>query len=153
METKRCSKCKEILPLSKFYSDPRNKKHGRTSACGQCIYKQQMRYRDKSYFMTTHHNKASECRRKGVPYDLDQDYLKSIWTEECPIFGFKFTPREGRHLPTCPNLDRIDPTKGYVKGNVVWISRKANLIKSDASLADIEKVVDYLKQKTREPIP
>lgn len=145
---KQCTKCKEVKPLEEFYNE-RRYSSGKTSACKVCIYEGQKKYRDKSYFMTTHHNKSSECRRKNIEYNLDAEFLKEIWTGFCPVFGYKLTPRKGRELRSCPNLDRIDPTKGYTKGNVVWLSRKANLIKSDATLEEIKKVVRYLEKFDR----
>ena len=141
---KKCSKCKQVKPVSEFYIDKRVGKP--TSACKVCIYSTQLDYRDKNYFMTSHHNKLSQCRRSGIDYDLDRDYLESIWTGVCPVFDIKLTPRSDRHVDSTPHLDRIDPTKGYVKGNVAWLSRKANLIKSDATFEDIERVASWLKK-------
>ena len=50
----------------------------------------------------------------------------------------------------CPNsysLDRIDSSKGYIPGNVWVISRRANAIKSDATLEELELLVKNLKEK------
>lgn len=46
---------------------------------------------------------------------------------------------------TSPSLDRKDPTKGYVRGNVAWISFRANRIKSDASQQELERILNYVK--------
>jgi hypothetical protein len=88
--------------------------------------------------------KKSESKSKGIPFDLTEEYLKSIWTDTCPIFGRKFI----RHEKTndySPALDRLVPSKGYVKGNVVYISARANRIKYDASIAELERIVSWLK--------
>lgn len=145
-EEKFCKKCNKSKPVDQFYYDKRG--GGRpTSRCKSCIYEGQLDYRDKNYFMTSHHNKSSECRRKGIPYDLDQDYLQSIWPVVCPVFGIPLTPRGNRHDDSTPHLDRLDPNKGYVKGNVRFISRKANLIKSNASWKDIARVAIWLRKQ------
>ena len=44
-----------------------------------------------------------------------------------------------------PSMDRIDPKKGYVEGNVVWISNKANTIKSDSTVKELEKILSWYK--------
>jgi hypothetical protein len=84
--------------------------------------------------------------KKGVPFDINAKYIVSIMTEECPIFGNKFQWRgNGSILPTSPSLDRIDPSKGYVEGNVMVISSKANNIKSAYTSSDIFKVALWLQ--------
>ena len=44
-----------------------------------------------------------------------------------------------------PSLDRIDTSKGYIKGNIRIISNRANRLKSDASFEEIEKIYNDLK--------
>jgi hypothetical protein len=41
-------------------------------------------------------------------------------------------------IANSPSLDRIDPTKGYVKGNVWIISSKANTFKSYATHEELK---------------
>jgi len=45
-------------------------------------------------------------------------------------------------VPNSPSLDRIDPTKGYVKGNVWIISHKANTFKSYATHEELKILTD-----------
>lgn len=52
-------------------------------------------------------------------------------------------------LPQSPTLDRIDPKKGYVPGNVAVISDKANAIKSNANYRQIGEVYKWLKRLTK----
>lgn len=90
-------------------------------------------------------NRAS---KKGLPFDLTIDDF-SI-PEKCPILGIELVAGEGRRGPqdTSPSLDRIVPEKGYVKGNVVVISHRANKIKSDATPEEIEAVYLFLKRSS-----
>jgi len=46
-----------------------------------------------------------------------------------------------------PSLDKYDPKLGYVSGNVFWVSYRANRIKFDASLAEIEALVNWMKKQ------
>ena len=42
--------------------------------------------------------------------------------------------------------DRIDPKKGYVKGNIIVVSMRANRIKTDATVDEIRKVADFYEK-------
>jgi len=88
----------------------------------------------------------SRAKEKGMPFDLTTRYLISILTTHCPVFGTEFVFVGGVvATPQSPSLDRLDPGKGYTKGNVVVISVKANTIKSAYTAEDIAKVADWLK--------
>ena len=53
----------------------------------------------------------------------------------------------GGDKKTSPSMDRINSKKGYVRGNIAWISDLANTIKSDASSEQIFKVAKWLKKQ------
>lgn len=82
---------------------------------------------------------------KGLPYDLDADYIQSILPTHCPVLGIELVRRAGRsgNSPSSPTVDRIVPELGYVRGNVMIISKRANQIKSDASPEEIMKVAQF----------
>lgn len=65
----------------------------------------------------------------------------------CPILGIPLT-KGVKRVPcnNSPSLDRIDSTKGYVKGNVQVISHRANRLKSDASLQELQLVMAHLQK-------
>lgn len=95
--------------------------------------------------------KRGECKRKGFQYDLDSEYLESIWTGICPALGLELKkPFEevGRGSHKTAHLDRFDPEKGYVRGNVRWLSGRANRIKYDATIEELEGIVRYMKGLT-----
>lgn len=52
---------------------------------------------------------------------------------------------DSKSLKNSPSLDRIIPSKGYVKGNVRVISHKANSHKADMTLEEIERMYKYAK--------
>ena len=66
--------------------------------------------------------------------------------EYCPVLGMKLEYSLGSGGKDCsPSIDRIDSSKGYIKGNIQIISSKANRIKTDATLDDIEKLYIFMK--------
>ena len=93
------------------------------------------------------------AKNKNLSCNLTHEYLQSIATDFCPVFNIPLIwEREncGKHRAAyfdSPSLDRIIPEKGYVEGNVVWLSMKANYIKSNATSEELIKVAEWLKTK------
>ena len=81
---------------------------------------------------------------KGIPFAITVNdiYIPTY----CPILGIKLKRGKGRHSGASPSLDRIDPSRGYEPGNVIVISRRANVIKSDSTLAELALLVAFLQQ-------
>jgi hypothetical protein len=97
-----------------------------------------------------------KCTKNGIPFDLDVEYLVSIYPKDgkCPVFG---TPLIIGDKINCPSIDRIIPSKGYKKGNVRIISNTANTLKSNATLEqlimlgdDAKKYIDHLDSDLEE---
>ena len=88
------------------------------------------------------------AKKLNIPFDLKEEDV--ILPEMCPVFGFKlnFNFGSGGKFDS-PSLDRIIPKKGYVKGNVIIISNKANSIKNNASYEEILKVGNWLRDITK----
>jgi hypothetical protein len=63
------------------------------------------------------------------------------------VLGIPLQIGTGDKTDNSPSLDRIVPSKGYVIGNIEVMSDKANRIKTNASLEEIEKVVIYLRER------
>lgn len=91
---------------------------------------------------------AARMRAKlqKVPFDLTTDYLISILPEDmcCPIMGHKMH-FYGTTINNRPSLDKVVPSKGYIPGNVAWISLEANRIKDNATLPIMKKLVAYME--------
>jgi hypothetical protein len=74
------------------------------------------------------------AKKRGLICSLTVSDIPSI-PNHCPVFPWiKLVYQVGvkRHKGS-PSLDRINNRKGYIKGNVRWISSRANTLKSDAS--------------------
>jgi hypothetical protein len=70
---------------------------------------------------------------------LTWEYVESIWPADnmCPYLGVQMERGVSNACRTSPTLDRIDPAKGYVEGNVQVISQMANAMKQDATPAQL----------------
>jgi hypothetical protein len=68
------------------------------------------------------------AEKKGVPFDVTVDYLKSLFTGYCALSRIPFVldqkirgSKRGAAHPFTASIDRIDPKLGYVEGNVRWV--------------------------------
>lgn len=87
----------------------------------------------------------SRAKLKNIPFDITIDDLENPIV--CPILGIQLQVNAGYAKENSYSIDRIIPEKGYVKGNVAVISYKANTIKNNATIEDLEKVLQWLKEK------
>ena len=91
-------------------------------------------------------NAKRRARVRNIPFNLMKDDI--VIPSHCFILGIKLKRKVGRgNCDTSPVLDRIIPDLGYVRDNVQIISAKANNIKSNANLREIELVYLYMKEK------
>jgi hypothetical protein len=94
----------------------------------------------------------SKCKAKGIPFDLDVTDV--IPPDFCPVLGIKLelhNQGSGYHVDSA-SVDRIDPTKGYTKGNVRVISARANLLKNDATSDELRLVLKDLEEIENEAL-
>lgn len=84
----------------------------------------------------------NRARTKSLPIDITVEdiFIPGI----CPVLGIKLVRGKGRFIPSSPSLDRIDPSLGYIRGNVQVISSKANAMKSDASREQLLKFAEWV---------
>jgi len=56
---------------------------------------------------------------------------------------------DGKKKNNSPSIDRIVPALGYVRGNVALLCWRCNNLKRDATAAELQKVVDWMKSRSR----
>lgn len=62
----------------------------------------------------------------------------------CPVFGIPLFFSAGKRGPNSYSLDRVDNSKGYVKGNVRVISFWANQMKGNMTIDQVSSLLDYM---------
>jgi hypothetical protein len=88
-------------------------------------------------------NAKTRAKRAGVPFAISPEDI--VIPSHCPILGLALARRLGRKggCDQSPSLDRIVPELGYVPGNIVVISRRANRIKNDATIEELAAIADF----------
>lgn len=77
----------------------------------------------------------TRAKAKNIPFSITEDDIHI--PDVCPVFGIKLVLNSGLYKDDSPSLDRINPVLGYVPGNVVVISLRANRIKNNATVEEI----------------
>jgi hypothetical protein len=66
------------------------------------------------------------------------------WPTHCPVLGIELHyPGQFNHDPAGASFDRLDFTLGYVKGNVLVVSRRANMLRKDATPDELRAIADF----------
>lgn len=94
--------------------------------------------------------KKHSAKKLGVKFDLVFEDV--AWPESCPVLGMRLDygkKKSGRasYLDNSPSFDRLRGELGYTKDNVRIISMRANRIKSDATLKELEALCAYLRRE------
>lgn len=153
-----CPVCGRDLPYYRFII-ARKSKTGRMWCCEECFNNRPQKslnnfrkdydksfkdniYREKREERLKHFKhymfKAAKQRaeRKGLEFTITEDDI--IIPDKCPILNVPFQFGTKASYDYSPSLDRIDTTKGYIKGNVWVISKKANTMKSNATWEELK---------------
>lgn len=89
--------------------------------------------------------RAAKARatKAGVPFALSPEDITLPQT--CPVLGIPIIVGQSQATDNSPSLDRVVPLLGYVKGNVLVISNRANRIKNDATPTELRQVADFFE--------
>ncbi len=154
---KSCYRCKEIKQLTCFHAN-KVRRDGLSDLCKSCskevgkLYYQNNKGKQKQQAINLYSGregraryllKRSKERAKLCGFEHNITIEDTTVPELCPYLNIKLTTQFGKgQLGTNASIDRIDNTKGYIKGNVQIVSRRANTMKSDASS---EELISFAK--------
>lgn len=102
-------------------------RRGRVKSCG-CT-----RYHGKSGTIEYRifYSAKARAKRQSIPFGISASDI--VLPDVCPILGIPLQANVKHMKDNSPTLDRIYPDQGYVPGNVVVVSLRANRIKSDCT--------------------
>jgi hypothetical protein len=155
---KVCKKCKEYKSLSEFNKDKVNKDGFRyeCKACAAIYHSNTCRF--KRWFGS----KRARCKAAGTEFTIEPTDIPGVkirkyknyqnrWSWEaikypkvCSVFSVELDWDAHICNNNSPSLDRVNPTKGYVPGNVMLISNKANRMKQNMYLKELKIFEEYI---------
>jgi hypothetical protein len=156
MVTRICIDCKEELDSSKFNFRKFKTRIDFKTRCKKCHkihHYEVMKKRRETFELRVRERELDLIRRQknpekeilrrakkralkeNLPFNLELSDI--IIPKNCPILNIPLKLNSISAGDDSPSLDKIDPLKGYVKGNVKVISRLANIMKAHASVEQL----------------
>ena len=94
-------------------------------------------------------NLKGSAKRRNLEFNLE--YTDITLPKYCPILEFELDYSKNiSYAINTPTVDRINNSKGYIKGNVIVISRLANAMKNEADFDQLKlfsrnilNIIDY----------
>jgi hypothetical protein len=163
-----CKGCEQELP-KEFFAVDKKRGTGRRYKCRACSAEEFKRWQQTGGYQTRLAKGRAErgqlkqtdpkrrwaqmalaaararAKAKSLTCTLTLDWLIGACPDVCPALGIPLSYTNTTSLADSAALDRIDNTRGYEPGNCWVISMKANRVKSDATLAEIEAVALALR--------
>lgn len=148
-----CVRCKELLPITSFYAMKQGRRtiagESRGSTCKTCACQQ---YKDLDPRLKLYYGAKKRAGEIGVDFSLTPQDI--IIPERCPALGLEIKDYTGCGKPDfhkhhdAATLDRIDNSQGYTANNIQVISKRANLLKKDATIQEIAGVFAYMLDRS-----
>lgn len=150
---RECPRCHETKPASEFTKENARK------ICKRCYNKTKRQYyrgvkvvrqiRRKELLAynpeyALWRNAKQRARVKNVPFAITLADI--VIPSLCPVLGIPIFRGLEVSSDNSPSLDRIIPEIGYVPGNVLVMSFKANRIKAHASIEELKLVLEFLQK-------
>lgn len=95
-------------------------------------------------------SKAKQRAKKAdLPFNLTLEWLETMVVSHCPITlqpidWLKEEVANGMPGPNSPSIDKNKPELGYVQSNCSIVSHRGNMIKSNGTIDEHRRVVQYM---------
>jgi hypothetical protein len=139
-EHRECSVCGVKKPLADFKKGT-NYSRGTCRACRNDQRNRRIASNPATYLYS---RLGRQNRSKNKPeVSIDKKYIEKMWEEQsgkCDVTGVHMTyqPRDlKRTTGLNASIDRIDPSKGYCKGNVRIVCHMVNVMRNSGDDSDL----------------
>lgn len=157
----QCTVCKQFLLPTDFYTLKKSVRiakrdilrNDHASACIACAAKEYPLIDSRRKLFYASKKRAKE---KGLSFEITVEDI--VIPKYCPVFGIELKAAVGggtvsvARLENSPTLDRIDNAKGYTPDNIAVISLRANNLKRDATLYEMQCLAFHMENPVGDAI-
>ena len=144
-----CNICGLEKPPAEFSYNIRNDiTSGKMSHCKRCgANEREIERRNKTWKDDAAQILLNNSRQRAKNSNIENTLKKEDINipDNCPVFDIPLKREDKSTWNNAPSIDRIDNNKGYTKDNIVIVSRRANILKKDATIEELEKLANYYK--------
>lgn len=103
------------------------------------------------YFRNRVSGLKNKCNKRNIIIDIDSLYLLGLWDKQkgkCYYSGLLMNKSmiKGKKLAwDCPSIDRLDPSKGYIRGNIVLCLFSINAFKGNLTEKEFKNKLQEIK--------
>jgi hypothetical protein len=147
---KECEICHKIKPFGDFSLIKKyDRSFGCRDICKHCSRNEELReIRARDWKYTAKKimidNSKQRAKKSGIFFDLSVEDIEI--PDTCPALGIELFTCERRNWVNSPSIDRIDNSKGYTKDNIIVVSRRANILKKDATLQELKLLSEFYQK-------
>lgn len=135
--TKQCSVCRAELTDDNW---GKGNQKARRNRCAHCENQRNRNWLNKLTTAKYLHNLAKKrSKRKGREFTITVEDVEAVMTDTCPLLNIpiKRYPITGvggyRAQDDAISLDRLNSSKGYIPGNIIVCSWRANNLMSNST--------------------
>ena len=93
------------------------------------------------------------AKKRGITFELSRlDVMNMTVPITCPALGIPIKMENGQASDNSLSIDRINSEKGYSFDNCIFVSWRANKLKSDASLNELVRIAEYYSTIEKESL-
>ena len=141
-----CKSCvkekRESYNINENVSEKRKKRRKEDPIWRDKIAQQKKDSRLRNFPVHMWRSARTKAKNKGMEFSIIVEDI--IIPEMCPILQVPLVFGTKDHYEFSPSLDRKDNTKGYIPGNIVVMSKKANTMKNCATKEELVLFADWI---------
>jgi hypothetical protein len=142
---KRKSKCKKCI-----LEGAKDKYANLSESDKKSYIEKQGKWQDDNFLQYRLLQARSRAKSKNLPCEIDTHYLEGLLLgqgNKCFYSGLEMElSRAGNYSAS---IDRVDSSKGYVKGNVIFVIWAVNTMKNDLDENEFLSIVEAIHQKQK----
>jgi hypothetical protein len=145
-----CSICNTPKPPNQFsYSVRGDVTSGKKDYCKRCgANEAERKRRERTWkddaIKVMLMNSRQRAKRDGLEHTLTREDI--VIPDRCPVLSIELKRQGRKKWVSTPSIDRIDNNKGYIPGNIVVVSIRANVLKRDATTEELRMIADFYER-------